>query len=242
MQARFVYTVDFESKLETALSKERLDTYRELLPAGATFIDVIGIYNANTAISEALIGSIQIMEISVRNSIHRQIARTYGIDWYVGNKLNLDNDGNRLVNRLYNRYQNIGRFNTPETLSQKIVSELTLGFWTNLFKRQYEDPLWRKTLRFAFPHVGGPLTRGQVHQTLDKLRRLRNRISHHEQILKYDLNVYYNSIIDLVSWVSPVTAIWLSHHNRFYDVMDQYNETLAIVAVEAKLRAGGVRG
>ncbi|HEV2189928.1 MAG TPA: hypothetical protein VGR70_22155 [Stellaceae bacterium] len=209
--------------METALSKERLDTYRELLPAGATFIDVIGIYNANTAISEALIGSIQIMEISVRNSIHRQIARTYGIDWYVGNKLNLDND-------------------TPETLSQKIVSELTLGFWTNLFKRQYEDPLWRKTLRFAFPHVGGPLTRGQVHQTLDKLRRLRNRISHHEQILKYDLNVYYNSIIDLVSWVSPVTAIWLSHHNRFYDVMDQYNETLAIVAVEAKLRAGGVRG
>ncbi len=74
MQPRFVYTVDFEGKLESALSKERLDTYREILPDGASFIDVISIYNANTAVSEALMGSIQIMEISVRNSIHRQIS------------------------------------------------------------------------------------------------------------------------------------------------------------------------
>jgi hypothetical protein len=83
MQPRFVYTVDFEGKLESALSKERLDTYREILPDGTSFIDVISIYNANTAVSEALMGSIQIMEISVRNSIHRQIAKAYGPEWYI---------------------------------------------------------------------------------------------------------------------------------------------------------------
>ncbi len=188
MQPRFVYTVDFEGKLESALSRERLDTYREILPAGASFIDVIGVYNANTAISEALMGSTQIMEISVRNSLHRQISRAYGSQWYNENRLGLDRDGARLVIRLRDRYQNVARFNTPESLSQKIVSELTLGFWTNLFKRQYEDPLWRKTLRFAFPHVGGALTRGQVYEILNKIRRLRNRISHHEQIIRYDLN------------------------------------------------------
>lgn len=190
MQARFVYTVDFETKLESALSKERIDTYREILPTSATFIELIGIYNA---------------------------------------KLRLDRQGNRLVMRLHDRYRSIPRFATADALSQKIVSELTLGFWSNLFTRQYEDPLWRKNLRLAFPHVGGPLRRGQVHQVLDKIRRLRNRISHHEQILRYDLNVYYNNIIDLVSWVSPVTAIWLSHHNRFYEVMDQYQDALSLV-------------
>ncbi len=229
MQARFVYTVDFESRLELALSKERLDTYREILPAAAAFIDLISVYNANTAVSEALIGSIQIMEISVRNSIHRQIVKTYGRDWYIGNRLSLDSHGNRLVSRLADRYKNSLKFGTPETLSMKIVSELTLGFWTNLFTRQYEDPLWRKTLRLAFPHVGSALTRGQVFQVLDKIRRLRNRISHHEQIVRYDLNTYYNDIIDIVSWVSPVTAIWLSHHNRFYDVINQYEEALSLV-------------
>ncbi len=229
MQPRFVYTVDFEGKLESALSKERLDTYREILPDGASFIDVISIYNANTAVSEALMGSIQIMEISVRNSIHRQIAKAYGAEWYVGNPMGLDREGARLIARLSDRYRNVARFNNPDALSQKIVSELTLGFWTNLFKRQYEDPLWRKSLRFAFPHVGGALTRGQVYELLDKIRRLRNRISHHEQVVRYDLNIYYNNIIDLVSWVSPVTAIWLSHHNRFYDVIDQYQEALSMV-------------
>lgn len=229
MQARFVYTVDFESKLESALSKERLDTYREILPPNTSFIELIGLYNANTAISEALMGSIQIMEISVRNSIHRKLAKDYGVEWYIGNKIGLDKAGNQLVQRLKNRYQSVPKFASSEALSQKIISELTLGFWTNLFRRQYEDPLWRKTLRSAFPHVGGPLTRGQVYQYLDKIRRLRNRISHHEQILRYDLNIYYNNIIDMVSWVSPVMAIWLSHHNRFYEVLDQYRDALSLV-------------
>jgi hypothetical protein len=169
------------------------------------------------------------MEIAIRNSIYRQIKKTYGVDWYIGNRLNLDREGSHQVARLIRHYKDSPRCNTPETLSAKIVSELSLGFWSNLFKRQYEDPLWRKTLRFAFPHVGGALTRGQVFEILDRIRRLRNRISHHEQIIKYDLNVYYNNIIDLVLWVSPVTAIWLSHHNRFYEVTDEYREALSLV-------------
>src|SRR5712691_11784559 len=103
MQVRFVYTVDFESKLELALSKERLDTYREILPDNATFIDLISVYNTNTAVSEALIGSIQIMEISVRNSIHRQLTITYGADWYIANKLGLDRTGDNIVVRLCKR-------------------------------------------------------------------------------------------------------------------------------------------
>jgi hypothetical protein len=73
------------------------------------------------------------------------------------------------------------------------------------------------------------LNRGDVYQALDRVRRLRNRISHHGQIVRYDLKLYYNNIIDLVSWVSPVTAIWLSHHNRFYDVMDAYKDILSLV-------------
>ncbi|HVB15454.1 MAG TPA: hypothetical protein VNF04_02870, partial [Stellaceae bacterium] len=126
-------------------------------------------------------------EISIRNSIHRQIIKAYGADWFAGNKLGLDAYANRLVLRLVRRYEGETKYVDAERLSTKIVSELTLGFWTNLFKRQYEDPLWRKTLRLAFPHVGGPLTRGQVFIILDKIRRLRNRIGHHEQILRYDL-------------------------------------------------------
>jgi len=229
MQGRFVYTPDFERRLENALSSERLGAYREILAPDAPFIDVISVYNANTAASEALMGPIQIMEISVRNSIHREISSRYGADWYDGNKIGLDPSGNRAVTRLVRHYAASPRLATPASLATKIVSELTLGFWTNLFQRQYEDPLWRKCLRQAFPYVGGALTRGDVYQALDKVRRLRNRISHHEQIVRYDLKLYYNSIIDLVSWVSPVTAIWLSHHNRFYDVMDTYKDILSLV-------------
>jgi hypothetical protein len=229
MQGRFVYTLDFERKIELALSRERLDTYREILPAGATFVDLIQVYNANTAISEASMGPIQVVEITTRNSIHKHIANKYGDDWYQGNKLGLDPDGDRAIKRLIRHYSGSPRYNTPRTLAIKIVSELTLGFWTNLFRRQYEDPLWRKCLRFAFPHVGGALTRGDVYQVLDKIRRLRNRIGHHEQILHYDLNTHYNSIIDLLSWVIPVTAIWLSHHNRFYEVMEQNTQALSLV-------------
>ena len=122
MQSRFVYTAEFEDKIELALSKGRLDAYRALLPNPARFIDIISVYNANTAISEALFGSIQIMEISVRNSIHRQIRKNYGADWHVSNKVNLDNEGNRQVNRLIRHYKDSPRCNTSETLSEKIGS------------------------------------------------------------------------------------------------------------------------
>jgi hypothetical protein len=155
MQGRFVYTPDFERRLEDALSSERLGAYREILAPDAPFIDVISIYNANTAVSEALMGPIQIMEISVRNSIHREISRRYGADWYDRNKVGLDPAGNGAVMRLIRHYGASPRLATPAALATKIVSELTLGFWTNLFQRQYEDPLWRKCLRQAFPMLEG---------------------------------------------------------------------------------------
>ncbi|HYI71743.1 MAG TPA: Abi family protein [Skermanella sp.] len=232
MQPRFIYTPDFEKKIETALSTERLDSYREALGPGCTFDKVIRLYNANTALSEALLGPIQAMEISVRNSICQQISKEHGNDWYLSNSMNLEEKSYRLIEKVYKDYRNKPQFADPKKLEAKIVSELTLGFWSNLFKSCYEDPLWRKCLRNAFPHVGGALLRNDVFAILDKIRRLRNRIGHHEQIILYNLEERYNNIIDIISWVSPITAIWLSHHNRFYDVRNQYKEEIAMVNIE----------
>lgn len=223
MQSKFIYTAEFERRIEQSISSERLSSYRGILPGNDNFERTIELYTANMALGEALFGPIQIMEVALRNSIAAQLANFYQPDWFTDNRVGFDKQSLRTLTNAVARYRNNPAHNTTELLGAKVIAELPLGFWTHLFTRRHEDPLWRQCLRKAFPHVGGPLTRNTVHSSLDEVRRLRNRIVHHEQIIKYPLDDLYNRVITIVTWVDPVVAIWLSHHNRYHEVKDSFS-------------------
>lgn len=71
--------------------------------------------------------------------------------------------------------------------------------------------LWRPVLHKAFPHA--KLPRKDVHNPLDQLRLLRNRIAHHEPIFQRPLADDYQSILLILSWICPDTAAWITHHS-----------------------------
>ena len=73
--------------------------------------------------------------------------------------------------------------------------------------------LWRPALRRAFPHRS-PLTRKQAHRPLNGLRKLRNRIAHHEPILARDLLGDHQRILDVTGWISPGVRTWIEGHSR----------------------------
>ena len=211
MQSTFIYTAEFERRIGRAISTERLDAYRGVLPDAHSFERIIEIYTANMALGEALFGPIQVMEVAVRNSIASQLSSYHQPDWFTDNRVNLDPGSLSTLEQVLKRYSSKPKYQTVEALGAKVISELPLGFWTHLFIKKHEDPLWRRCLRHAFSYAGGPLTRAGVYDALDNVRRLRNRIVHHEQIIKYPLDQLYNGIITIVTWVDPVVAIWLSH-------------------------------
>jgi hypothetical protein len=65
--------------------------------------------------------------------------------------------------------------------SGQIVANLTLDFWRYLSVASREKSLWVPVLHRAFPHRSD---RVKVDREIDTLYRLRNRIAHHEPIVR----------------------------------------------------------
>lgn len=63
----------------------------------------------------------------------------------------------------------------------KIIAELTLYFWKRLYSPDYEQSLWRPTLKRTFPDKN--LSRADVAIQLETLYQSRNRLAHHEPVL-----------------------------------------------------------
>jgi hypothetical protein len=63
----------------------------------------------------------------------------------------------------------------------QIVANLTLDFWRYLSVAKREKTLWVPALYRAFPHGAD---RAEVDRVVDSLYRLRNRVAHHEPIVR----------------------------------------------------------
>lgn len=115
--------------------------------------------------------------------------------------------------------------------TDRVISGLDFGFWTNFLTDKYEDNnakslLWPNQLSEIFPHAPQGTTRGSIETELNRIRELRNRLTHHEAIWKffyddprtgrpdYNQPVYgaqascslllkhYEDILSLVGWIS----------------------------------------
>lgn len=63
----------------------------------------------------------------------------------------------------------------------KVIAELTFYFWKRLYGPDYEQSLWRTTLKRTFPDKS--LSRATVADNLEHIYQSRNRLAHHEPVL-----------------------------------------------------------
>ena len=68
----------------------------------------------------------------------------------------------------------------------KVIAELTLYFWKRLYGPEYDQTLWRTTLKRTFPHK--KLTRAEIAVHLEQIYQSRNRLAHHEPVLHKRFN------------------------------------------------------
>ena len=105
-----------------------------------------------------------------------------------------------------------------------LVAGFSFGFWVSLLgpggrldpagrRANYEMTLWRPGLRRAFAHRT-PLTRIHAYQPLNALRKLRNRIAHHEPIFARPLLEDHQRILEVTGWISPGARTWIERHSR----------------------------
>jgi hypothetical protein len=198
--------------LEAALSTARIARYLEW--AAHDHIRAVALYTLNTRISESLYTPLQMLEVTLRNRIHAAMADMHGEDWFLVRELLL---GDHQPGQLADAIRDI-HADRKEATASRIVAGLTLGFWTAMFGKAYEN-LWQQGLhRVAARADGKGLRRKDFAEPLGRIRKLRNRIAHHEPIIHSDLHKTHAQILQLIAWLSPPAAAWCVAYSRFRSV------------------------
>jgi hypothetical protein len=211
----FEYSAVNLAELERTLSADRLDPYRTSVGGDREL--AVRLYEQNTLLAESLYGVLQGLEIALRNSIHAQLVTGHGqADWW--NNLHLEPEQATMLRKAQEALNREGKPLAPG----RIVAELSFGFWTGLTGPRYGD-LWKNHLVKIFPRR--PVQRSEVQTRLNSIRKLRNRIAHHEPILfGGQLQRYINQIFDTLSWMSPVTARWVRSNSTFDERFAAYRK------------------
>lgn len=89
-----------------------------------------------------------------------------------------------------------------------VVAAQTYWFWVFMLTRRFQNRVWNQGFALAFPHAPSGVDREVVFSRVDAIRVLRNRIAHHEPLLKFDLPGAYQRALSIVRWISPVYAEW----------------------------------
>jgi hypothetical protein len=197
----FTYSPAALDGLDAALTIPRLTRY--LAACSGDRQQAIQLYEYNTRVSQIMYGVIQSLEIALRNAVHQ--ALTSGLrrpDWYDMGILQ-----SAELESVSAARGNLYRWKKAET-PDRIVAELTFGFWVRLLDRRYEKILWVSYLYKCFPFGPRP-DREKMHAQFIKIRDLRNRIAHHEPIFFRNLETECARILTCLERISPVSACWV---------------------------------
>jgi hypothetical protein len=213
---------DFQ-EICTVFSSERLQPY---LDQSENITDVLEIYRINILFCEALYPSLQTFEIALRNTIDSALKRNYGEDWCCNGKLILNKYATDEIQKCIIRIKKQGKVAT----TGQITATLTLGFWKQLFNKEYMQSIWIQHDRELFPFAKSSERQiKNIRIYLETILRLRNRVFHHEPIWS-DKNLIskHEDIYRLIRWINPKVASWIEENDRFVDIYNNLSESLPL--------------
>ena len=205
------------------LTVERLTSYLEKTDRDEKA--ALRLYDWNIRVSGALLEDIGRIEILFRNSVDLALV-DYGAsagrrrEWYQQNRL-FTPKGHKDIEKARERAR---RSAGPERRG-KVIAELNFGFWNFLCSQHYLTSLWVPALAGVFPqHPGAPdprAVRPDVHNRMNRLNKLRNRIAHHEPIHNRDLGGDRQALVEVAGWICTDTTKWIVARSRTREILGQ---------------------
>jgi hypothetical protein len=206
--------MDIYSRVKTAISASRLEVYRLV---GDGDLEVLAKYLWNVALCESFYPTLQTLEVGLRNRLHGVLTIHYRTEyWFDQYPTFLDSRELAIVKQAKEILRYRGKAPDPN----RIVAELNFGFWTSLLDSRYEQKLWPKLLKTAFPDMPRSMrTRRNLSSRFNKIRKLRNRVFHHERIVqRNDLIVEHAELLDTIAWIDPEIRMMADINDRFPEV------------------------
>ena len=203
------------NQIREAISSDRISSY--LSRVNQSEPQAYGAYAWNVALCESLYAALQGIEITLRNGVNDAAMAEFGTqEWYLANVSPWDE---KIVNDTTKALKTKGKQPTPSNY----VAEFTFGFWVSLFSGRYHHGAWPSVLASPFAHAPKKQRSPKLLRTrLEKIRRLRNRVFHHEPAWYWvDLETQHSHIIETIGWISPAMRRFVEMLDRFPDVYAQ---------------------
>ncbi|WP_289198937.1 hypothetical protein [Bacteroides acidifaciens] len=210
---------------EKVFSNKRMEKYFSIHPDNEAL--AITHYRCNVELSKAFYPCISTLEIALRNAIVRELQTLFGReDWYTQlSKTSGLANLNHYITTANKQISGRRELATPS----KIIAELTISFWVSLFNSEYKLILWQ-ALRRAFPYMPKPQRqRKNVSAPLNRFRRFRNRVFHHEPIC-WDLRQVqqiHNEILQTIGWINKDLPTWIGSFDPVEDTLASIRDRLS---------------
>jgi hypothetical protein len=184
----------------------------------------VALYAWNAQISAAFFVPLHICEVTVRNAVSEALERVHGPrwPWEVGFQASLPGVPAHVG---YSPRDDLQKVAAQQPTTGKVVPELKFAFWEQMFTKRHDHRLWDAHLKSIFPEHPASLTvrdlRKRIYGDLEAIRKLRNRIAHHEPIFKRNLMDDFNRIVDLVKLKSPLIESWTIANQQVVDLISR---------------------
>jgi len=207
------------------LTSARLSSYKQQ----STDADevLLNEYIYNIQLSEAFYPALSLLEVTLRNRICSAIETLIKKDWLINElqspKILRVKEHAKVVEAQKNIIQQ-----GKKVTNDRLIAEMTFGFWIHLCTKAYKPKLWDKKgfFELVFPNYIQPSGLRQIAPIQNNLRdilRLRNRVFHHEIIIngKNSPKYYYQIILNLLHLMSDDIVDLLNNISRFDTISKQ---------------------
>ncbi|CAN5805944.1 Abi family protein [soil metagenome] len=200
----------------TYVSKPRVARYMD--SAGGDQVRAYELYLWNSRLAGSLFEDLGHLEVFVRNALQPNLQAWHRSRHHQG--CWLDDPDEVLHESLRNKIsiarrdlERLKKLPLDQQLPGQVMTGLSFGFWVDLLRSDYHTSLWTPWLHKSFPHFAGS-RRGVVYLRLQKLRKLRNRIAHHEPIYEELVKELHSDLLKVLGWIDPALAHWVQDGSR----------------------------
>jgi hypothetical protein len=206
-----------QTAIKDALSASRVGTYESATSAVPNLDGALALYLWNAQVSAAFMPPLHICEVVVRNAVADALQTVYGHQWPWDPTFE-QSLPNPPKGKGYNARRDLIATRMKEATTGKVIPELKFVFWQKMFTGRFDGRLWNTHMRAVLPHLDQVMTvqqlRRLIHDELEQLRSLRNRIAHHEPIFRRNLASDFQRAHDLIAFRCPHTAAWMQANQQ----------------------------
>jgi hypothetical protein len=161
--------------------------------------------------ASAYLPLLHICEIAVRNAISEAIEQVYGPNWPWATGFERSLQRSKYG---YSPLDDLVSTKKKHSTTGAVIADLKFNFWQSMMKASHKSRLWDKYLTLAFPNMpisafgSNDAAFKHIYKELDRIRKFRNRIAHHEPIFTQNHSDLLNAIMTLIEYRSVETRIW----------------------------------